>query len=149
MKFSFALLILAGLCLNMTGQELTIRENGVIIEFDLLKGKHLRQILIHPEGAQVVKDLRSDAADVNLEVAVHCTGETYSGITLVDCQPSMRLEYAGMEQSNTLKGKDITFTQYDPVLKLKVQSVYEFFDGTSAFRKYTRLINESKKIYRN
>jgi alpha-galactosidase len=142
--YSIALILLF-FSLNTISQSLKIAGNGITIDFELLNGKYLRQLLIYPDGFKIGKDLTSNSERVNLEVAVHCSGETYDGIKSIDCQPSMRLEFIGKEETKTTIGKNLVITQYDKVLKLKVQSVYEFFNGTSTFRRYTRLINESRK----
>lgn len=142
--FSITLIMLS-VCLNTLSQDLKISGNGIVLDFELLDGKYLRQHLLYPDGFKIGKDLGSDSERTNLEVAVHCSGETYDGIKLIDCQPAMRLEYVGKEETKTSFGKKLVITQYDQVLKLKVQSVYEFFNGTSAFRRYTRLFNESRK----
>jgi alpha-galactosidase len=143
-KYLFASLLFL-ISLKLLSQDIKVSGNGVTIDFELFNGKHLRQLLIYPDGFNVQNNLVSKSADVNLEVAVHCTGESYSGIMLVDCQPAMRLEYISQKETTTLYGKKLVFSQYDPNLKLRVESIYEFFSGTSTIRRYTRLINESGK----
>jgi alpha-galactosidase len=140
----FALiLLLSGLA--VLGQDLRLAENGMVIDYDLLEGKYLRELLIYPEGFEIEKDLSSDSQDDNLEVIVHCTGENYVGVKLNDCQPALRLEFTGKEEEKIPGGRRIFLNHYDPVLKLRVRSVYDFFEGTSTCRRHTRLTNESKK----
>ena len=139
--FFFLLLISSGIY----AQDININENGVKIDFQLFNGKHLRELIFYPENFTYDKDLTSNSETINLEVSVHTTGDSYSGIKLIDCQPASRLEFIDREETKTINGKKLIFTQFDPMLKLKVQSVYEFFNGTSTIRCYTRLINESKK----
>jgi len=115
------------------------------IDFELLDGKFLRELLIYPEGLEIDRDLSSENEDVNLEVSVHCTGENYVGVKLIDCQPAIRLEYLGKVEEKIPGGKRIILNQFDPELKLRVYSVYDFFDGTSTCRRRTRLVNESRK----
>lgn len=143
-KYSITLILFL-ISQSILSKDITISGNGVAVDFELLHGKYLRQLFICPEGYKGGKDFGSNSADVNLEVALHCTGESYDGILLRDCQPSMRLEFVGKEETKSSSGKTVVLTHFDPLLQLRVQSVYEFYNGTSTFRRYTRLINESDK----
>lgn len=138
---------LCAMLISFTGssQDLRIAENGMNIDFELLEGKFLRELLIYPEGVEPGRELSSRYEDANLGVSVHCTGEDYVGVKFIRSQPALRLEYAGKEEEKISGGKRIIINQFDPVLKLRVYSVYEFFEGTSTCRRYTRLVNESRK----
>ncbi|MCL5745466.1 MAG: alpha-galactosidase, partial [Acidobacteria bacterium] len=76
-----------------------------------------------------------------LEVAIHCSGEDrkdHHGLKLTGSMPGGRLVYAGMKEEN---GR-LTIVQRDPVLNLRVESVYEFFDEIPVVRRSTLIVNE-------
>ncbi|NJL32462.1 MAG: hypothetical protein HC898_13060 [Phycisphaerales bacterium] len=114
---------------------------GLNISFDLVDNR-LRQLLIHPSGYEVPSYLSSQALNPNQEVALHCTGNdqpVLHGNLMTGGLPGMRLEYMETSEVPTATGKKIIHVQYDPISQLKVESVYQFFKGTSAIRRYTRL----------
>ena len=121
-------------------QTFTIEGSGLNIDFDLLNGKHLRSLLIYPNDFESEAKLQSRTEESNLEVALHSTGNNrnaHFGAKMAGGLPGMRLVYNGIQEFDTPDGKRIVITQNDPDLKLLVESVYDFFNGTSTMRRYT------------
>lgn len=148
MKFKGLMLlgILAFSSLIVAAQDFTIEGMGLNIDFELFNEKYLRKTLIYPEGFTHNANLKTDAAEANLEVALHCTGnnrQAHSGAKLAGGQPGMNLQFVGRKEEQTPLGKKLVIEQYDPEMKLRVESVYEFFRGTTTMRRYTRIKNES------
>ena len=149
MKKYCIILIMSLLSSNylLNAQEFTVEGNGLNIDFELLQGKFLRQLLTYPEGYEFNAELSAGAQEANLEVALHCSGNNrnaHTGAKLAGGEPGLSLDFVGKKVSDTPLGKRLIIEQYDPLLKLKVESVYEFFDGTSTMRRYSRVTNQSK-----
>ena len=146
LKSYFILALLFFQAAKSLGQTFTIEGSGLNIDFDLLNGKHLRSLLIYPNDFESEAKLQTRTEESNLEVALHSTGNNrnaHFGAKMAGGLPGMRLIYNGIQESNTPDGKRIVITQNDRDLKLIVESVYDFFNGTSTMRRYTRLKNLS------
>jgi alpha-galactosidase len=131
-----------------TAQDFTIEGIGLKIDFELYQQKYLRSKLIYPSDFKHNFNVRTIAAEANLEVALHCTGnnpEAHIGAKLTGGHPGIRLEYVGMEELITPLGKTTVIEQFDPERQLRVHSVYEFFTGTSTIRRHTQITNESDR----
>ncbi len=57
-------------------------------------------------------------------------------------QPGGRLLFAGRREEVMGRGKRLVCIHTDPALRLRVESVYEGFDGLSVVRRYSRVTNE-------
>ena len=147
----YSLVLIIGLIISSSyslAQKFTEEGEGLNIDFELFQGKYLRTQLIYPEGYEINEDLTTTVAEANQEVALHCTGNNrnaHTGAKLAGGEPGMSLNYVGKKETDTPNGKKLVIEQYDPILKLKVESVYEFFEGTSTMRRYTIVTNKSKK----
>jgi alpha-galactosidase len=56
-------------------------------------------------------------------------------------QPGARLLFAGQREESTPRSKRLVCTHTDPLLSLKVESIYEAFEGVSVVRRYSRITN--------
>ncbi len=57
-------------------------------------------------------------------------------------QPGVRLLFAGKREESTREGKRLVCTHTDPILRLRVESVYEAFDGLPVVRRRSQVTNE-------
>lgn len=105
--------------------------------FDVTAGK-LRQKRFVPVGMSTL------SSSSGVEVALQCSGENSpdQGMKSATGQPGVRLLFAGKREESTPGGKRLVFTHTDPVLQLRVESVYEAFDGVPVVRRYSRVKNE-------
>lgn len=55
--------------------------------------------------------------------------------------PGGRLIYAGRKEEPTASGKRLILTQFDPMLRIRVESVYESFGDLPVVRRFTRVSN--------
>lgn len=145
-----SVIIILFLCLRLFAgaQQLSIEEQGLRVDLELFDGKLLRSLLIYPENFERIDMLNSDVQEANLEVALHVTGNNrnaHFGAKLAGGLPGMNLQYLGKKEVPTAKGKKIILIQEDPATKIRIESVYEFFTGTSTMRRYSVVTNESKK----
>lgn len=132
---------------SLQAQVKTIDGYGLKIDYELQDERHFRPLLIYPEGFDYHKKLGSGRL-ANQDVALHTTGNNQAalhGMLYTGGQPGVSLVLRDIKEEPTDKGKRLTVIQHDNNLQLKVESVYEFFRGTSAIRRYTRLTNESRK----
>jgi len=79
-----------------------------------------------------------------VEVALQCSGENSpdQGMKSGVGQPGARLLFAGKSEEPTRGGKRLVCAHTDPNLGLRVESVYEAFDGLPVVRRYSRVINQ-------
>jgi alpha-galactosidase len=130
-----------GMAQGMKGAEApNVTRSGLSIRFQFL-GDKLRQQLMLPEGMQAGQALPSPSDTSGLEVAIHCSGENRSdhhGLKLTGSMPGGRLMYVGKKEE---EGR-LTIIQRDPMLNLRVESNYEFFDNIPVVRRSTLVVNE-------
>jgi alpha-galactosidase len=115
------------------------KTDTLVFNFDVTNGK-LRQRQLNP-----VNPAGSVAHDSSgVEVALQCSGENSpdQGMKSAMGQPGARLVFAGHDEGPTRGGKRLVCTHTDPNLKLRVQSIYEGFDGIPVVRRYSRVTNE-------
>ncbi len=111
----------------------------LIFSFDVTSGK-LRQRCFVP-GPGLPPGLHNSSG---VEVALQCSGENSpdQGMKSSMGQPGERLLFAGRREESTRQGKRLVCMHTDPILKLRVESVYEAFDGLPVVRRYSRVIND-------
>jgi hypothetical protein len=56
-------------------------------------------------------------------------------------QPGSRLLFAGRREESTRGGKRLVYTHTDSILKLRIEFVYEAFEGIPVVRRYSRVTN--------
>lgn len=137
--------------------------SGATFSFVFYKSQ-LRQMFLLPSeaGPEVRKQLEPSSGGMNpladvasgnfdpmtLEVALHCTGEDvpeHHGMKFSAAQPGLRLVFAGAEKQRMATGEQLVLTHRDPVLKLKVRSIYEAHGTAPVVRRYTEIRNEGSQ----
>jgi alpha-galactosidase len=113
--------------------------NELTFSFDVKAGKLRQRGLVPAPG---LPPGLYDSSGV--EVAVQCSGENSpdQGMKSGVGQPGERLLFAGRREESARRGKRLVCMHTDPILKLRVESVYEAFDGLPVVRRYSRVIND-------
>jgi len=113
--------------------------SNLVFTFDVKAGK-LRQKRLLPAGAAAAVSSNSSGA----EVALQCSGENSpdQGMKSGMGQPGVRLLFSGRREEPTSGGKRLVCTHADANLGLRVESVYEAFDGLPIVRRYSRVTNQ-------
>ena len=113
--------------------------NDLIFSFEVTAGK-LRQKRVVPTG---ILAARADNSS-GVEVALQCSGENSpdQGMKSGVGEPGSRLVFAGRREEATQRGKRLICKHTDPILKLRVESVYEAFEGIPLVRRYSRVTND-------
>jgi alpha-galactosidase len=113
------------------------KTDALIFSFDVTAGR-LRQKRLVLAGAQASDD------SSGVEVALQCTGENSpdQGMKSGVGQPGMRLLFAGKREESARQGKRLVCTHTDANLRLRVESIYESFDGLPVVRRFSRITNE-------
>ena len=111
----------------------------LVFKFDVTSGR-LRQKRLLPAGPPE----RMVGKSSGVEVALQCSGENSpdQGMKSGMGQPGVRLLFAGHKEESARGGKRLVCTHTDANLKLRVESVYEAFDGVPVVRRYSRVTNE-------
>ena len=109
----------------------------LIFSFDV-SAERLRQKRLIPAGTQLAGN------SSGVEVAIQCCGENSpdQGMKSGMGQPGARLLFAGKSEESTPRGKRLVCAHADPKLGLRVESVYEAFDGIPVVRRHSRIANE-------
>ena len=112
--------------------------NDLIFSFEVMAGR-LRAKRVAPAG--IVASGPDNFSGV--EIALQCSGQNSpdQGMKSGMGQPGSRLLFAGRREEATHGGKRLVCMHTDPVLKLRVESVYEAFDGVPVVRRYSRVTN--------
>jgi len=115
------------------------KTNELTFSFDVTAGR-LRQRCFVPANAATPGLYDSSG----VEVALQCSGENSpdQGMKSEMGQPGARLLFGGRREESAHGGKRLVCIHTDPVLKLRVESVYEAFDGLPVVRRYSRVIND-------
>src|SRR6185437_75581 len=110
------------------------KTDGLIFGFGMTDGK-LRQ------GQIIPGDASPSVTSSGVEVALQCTGENSPdpGMKSAMGQPGARLLFAGKREESTKHGQRLVCTQMDPDLHLRVESVYEAFNGVPIVGRFWRL----------
>lgn len=113
------------------------KTGGLVFNFDVIAGR-LRQ------KALVIGDTRLSDNSSGVEIALQCSGENSpdQGMKSGMGQPGLRLLFAGKSEETTGQGKRLTCMHKDSMLGLRVESVYEGFDGFPVVRRFSRVTNE-------
>src|SRR5215469_15632405 len=111
--------------------------DDLIFRFDVTAGK-LRQKRLIPAGTQIAENCSG------VEVAIQCSGENSpdQGMKSGLGQPGARLLFAGNREESTPRGKRLVCAHADAALGLRVESVYEAFNGIPLVRRYSRVTNK-------
>jgi alpha-galactosidase len=101
--------------------------------------ERLRQKRLVPADATALGDDKSSG----VEVALQCSGENSpdQGMKSGMGQPGARLLFTGKREESTSGGKRLVCLHTDANLNLRVESVYESFDGVPVVRRYSRVTN--------
>ncbi len=114
------------------------KTTDLMFAFDVTAGR-LRQKRLVPADAMTLEDGKSSG----VEVALQCSGENSpdQGMKSGTGQPGARLLFAGKREESTSAGKRLVCLHTDANLNLRVESVYESFDGVSVVRRHSRVTN--------
>ena len=112
------------------------RTDDLIFSFDVTAGR-LRQKRLVPAGTQLANDF------AGVEVALQCSGENSpdQGMKSGIGQPGARMLFEGHREESTQRGNRLVCAHTDPKLSLRVESVYEAFNGIPVVRRYSRVTN--------
>ena len=113
------------------------KTHDLIFSFDITAGK-LRQKRMVPAGMPV-----SDTSS-GVEVAIQCSGENSpdQGMKSGMGQPGSRLLFEGKREESTPRGNRLVCAHADSHLSLRLESIYEAFDGLPVVRRYSRVTNQ-------
>jgi hypothetical protein len=119
-------------------------ESGLSVSFYFF-GEQLRQQSFLPQGVQPPSDIPGPSQNSGLDVALHCTGENWNdhhGNKVTGCMPGARLVFSGTKTEEIPLGKRMSLVHRDPELELRVESVYEFFEGIPVARRYSNRLRK-------
>lgn len=113
----------------------------LLFRFDVSGGR-LRQKRLVPAAMSNLS--APDSSGV--EVALQCSGENSpdQGLKSGMGQPGARLLFAGRREEPTPRGKRLVCMHADDALNLRVESIYESFDGVPVVRRSSRVTNVGK-----
>jgi alpha-galactosidase len=113
------------------------KTDDLIFSFGISDGR-LRQKQLLP-----VDGLQSDNSS-GVEVALQCSGENSpdQGMKSGMGQPGLRLLFAGKREESTNEGKRLVCAHSDSNLNLRVESIYEAFNGLPVVRRHSKVINQ-------
>jgi alpha-galactosidase len=123
------------------------RPNGMVFAFEFLD-KRLRLQTLLPEGISAPAGLPAPTEVSGVETSLHCTGEDpndHHGLKATGGTPGIRLEFLGKEEISTPAGKRFIIYHSDPVLGLKVESIYETFGDLPVVRRSSRVTNTGRE----
>ncbi|HSS95752.1 MAG TPA: hypothetical protein VLK33_01910, partial [Terriglobales bacterium] len=113
--------------------------SDLVFSFNVVAGK-LRQKRFLPSA------FKSDSAQNSsgVETALQCSGENSpdQGMKSAMGQPGGRLLFDEHREETTRGGRRMTLKHRDAALNLRVESVYESFDGIPVIRRHSRVIND-------
>jgi len=115
-------------------------ETGALVfNFDVTGGK-LRQKRFSPADFAELSVNNSSG----VEVAIQCSGENSpdQGMKSATGQPGARLLFVGKREESRREGKRLVCTHRDANLRLRVESIYQGFNGLPVVRRFSRVINE-------
>ena len=120
---------------------------GLRLHFNFY-GDRLRFPLLLPQGVPEPASLPVSSELSDLETSLHCTGEDipdHHGQKLTAGSPGIRLNFIRKDEVVTPKGSRLTLIHEDPVLRLRVQSMYDSFRDVPVLRRKTTITNLSQQ----
>jgi alpha-galactosidase len=113
------------------------KTGDLVFSFEVIAGR-LRQKNL------VAADTRLSDNSSGVEIALQCSGENSpdQGMKSGMGQPGVRLQFAGKNEESTPRGERLVCAHTDQKLGLRVESVYEAFDGFPVVRRFSRVTNE-------
>jgi alpha-galactosidase len=114
------------------------KTTDLVFTFDVTDGKLRQKRLVPADDSPAIDD------SFGVEVALQCSGENSpdQGMKSGVGQPGARLLFAGKREETTRGGKRLVCAHTDPNLGLRVESIYEAFDGLPVVRRYSRATNQ-------
>jgi hypothetical protein len=111
---------------------------GLLFSFEIASGRLRQKRMVPADAIPTGADLSS-----GVEVALQCSGENSpdQGMKSGAGQPGTRLLFEGRREEQGPLGKRLVCTHSDSLLNLKVESVYEAFEGVRVVRRHTRVAN--------
>jgi alpha-galactosidase len=116
---------------------------GQVFSFEFLE-KKLRFKTLLPDGVTDPTWTPASTQVSGVETSLQCTGENpddHHGLKATGGTPGIRLEYLGRKEVSIPLGTRFTIYQSDPVLNLRVESIYETFGNLLLVRRSTRITN--------
>lgn len=116
---------------------------GIRFSFEFLD-QRLRIQSILPESVAVLSGMPAPTQNSGVETAIHCTGENvddHHGLKLTGGMPGGRMIFSGKSESVTSTGRRMVITHADSPLGLKVESIYESYNGIPVIRRFARITN--------
>ncbi len=131
----------------MIKEQIKIEENGIYIVFGITDKEQMK--LLHFSSKPFVEDdlkweelLEEGFPLVQLEMAGFDRPYERHGNKYVVTAPGYRLLYAGMTDERNAQGRQLVIEQRDDESKVKVETIWQFFDGISVVRMWNRVYNE-------
>jgi alpha-galactosidase len=114
------------------------KTTDLVFTFDVTDGKLRQKRLVPADDSPAIDD------SFGVEVALQCSGEDSpdQGMKSGVGQPGARLLFAGKREETTRGGKRLVCAHTEPNLGLRVESIYEAFDGLPVVRRYSRATNQ-------
>lgn len=115
------------------------RTGNLTFTFDVIAGK-LRERRLVPADTPP----SAVGSSSGVQLALQCSGENSPdpGMKSAIGEPGARLVFAGRREEPMPGGKRLVCVSTDADLRLRVESVYEAFDGLPVVRRYSRITNE-------
>src|SRR5947209_1014075 len=129
------------------GIPFTWEVSGLVFSFEFDEDR-LRFRHVLPAGVAEPGRLPPPNMVSGLETSIHCTGEDipdHHGAKLCAGSPGIRMRFVRREETATAKGRRLILTHEYARLGLRVQSIYESFDGISVVRRTTNVTNIGDK----
>jgi len=113
------------------------KTESLTFHFDVISGRLRQRQLIPANEAP-------SGSSSGVEVAIQCSGENSpdQGMKSGMGQPGARLLFTGHHQQSTSRGKQLVCEHRDQKSGLRVESVYEAFEGIPVVRRYSRVTNQ-------
>jgi alpha-galactosidase len=124
---------------STSSEQFQWKTDELVFSFEVTAGK-LREKRFVPVGAVVPAGDNSSG----VEVALQCSGENSAdqGMKSGVGQPGARLLFAERREEPVRDSRRLVCMHTDPILHLRVESIYEAFEGLPVVRRYSRVSNE-------
>lgn len=147
-KLTLILSLFISNCFLFAQEKFEIGTNDLSIKFEVKKDATLKERLLLPAKYQGTIDLPETIDQSDVPVSLHLSGQdrpSHHGIKLAGGMPGMTLKFVKKEEQTMPWGKRIMIYLKDSDLKLELISYYDFYEGTSTCRRYTKITNQGKK----